>query len=191
MRRLGGVVMGEMKRIEPLSGWSKESAVSTGTKSHVRGSLQRAALGLEFFRRVTTPRTHAEAKELADALSSWEAFGEALWRAYGDPPRSNHGVPGVRAALRSDLGAGQRLVGADRADREAIGIELEDDDGADGLTEDWSEAGRVCRRMDDERACRSGRKTRDGAPSQRKRARGKGKRRGSVSELAPKKRKRP
>jgi hypothetical protein len=44
-----------------------------------------AALGLEFFRRVTTPRTHAEAKELAEALCSWEAFGEALWRAYGDP----------------------------------------------------------------------------------------------------------
>jgi hypothetical protein len=58
-------------------------------------------------------------------------------------------------------------VGADRADREAIGVELgEDDDGADGLTGDWSEAGRVCRRMDDERACRSRRKTRDGAPSQ-------------------------
>jgi hypothetical protein len=34
-----------------------------------------AALGLEFFHRVTTPRTHAEAKELAEALYSWEAFG--------------------------------------------------------------------------------------------------------------------
>jgi hypothetical protein len=47
---------------------------------------------------------------------------------------------------------GQRLVGADRADREAIGVELGEDDGADGPTEDWSEAGRVCQRMDDERA---------------------------------------
>jgi hypothetical protein len=44
-------------------------------------------LRLEFFRRVTTPRTHAEAKELAEALYSWEAFGEVLRRAYGNPSR--------------------------------------------------------------------------------------------------------
>jgi hypothetical protein len=54
----------------------------------------------------------------------------------------------------------------DQADREAIGIELEEDDGANGLTEDCSKVGRVCQRMDEERAGRARRKTRDGAPSQ-------------------------
>ena len=53
----------------------------------------------------------------------------------------------------------------DRAEREAIGIELEEDDGANGLTEDWSKVGRVCQRMDDERAGRARRRTRDGAPT--------------------------
>jgi hypothetical protein len=47
-----------------------------------------AALSLESFCQVATPRTYAEMNELAEALYSWEAFGEALWRAYGDPPRS-------------------------------------------------------------------------------------------------------
>ena len=31
----------------------------------------------------------------------------------------------------------------DRAEREAIGIELEEDDGANGLTEDWLKVRRV------------------------------------------------
>ena len=38
----------------------------------------------------------------------------------------------------------------DRAEREAIRIELEEDDGVNGLTEDWSKVGMVCQRMDDE-----------------------------------------
>ena len=69
----------------------------------------------------------------------------------------------------------QRLVGADKvllfvrsidhAEREVIGIELEEDDGVNGLTEDWSKVGRVCQRMDDEQAGKARRKTRDGAPS--------------------------
>ena len=32
----------------------------------------------------------------------------------------------------------------DLVERKAIGIELEEDDGANGLTEDWSKVGRVC-----------------------------------------------
>ena len=36
----------------------------------------------------------------------------------------------------------------DQAKREVIGIELEEDDGANGLTEDWSKVGRVCQRLD-------------------------------------------
>ena len=38
----------------------------------------------------------------------------------------------------------------DRAEREAIRIELEEDDGVNGLTKDWSTVGRVCQRMDEE-----------------------------------------
>ena len=53
----------------------------------------------------------------------------------------------------------------DLEEREAIGIELEKDDGANGLTGDWSKVGRVCQRMDEERAGKARRKTRDGAPS--------------------------
>ena len=49
-----------------------------------------AALRLEFFGRVATPRIYAEVKELAEALYSWEVFGEALWQTYGDPPRSRN-----------------------------------------------------------------------------------------------------
>ena len=36
----------------------------------------------------------------------------------------------------------------DRRERNAIGIHLEDDDGANGLTENWAEVERVCRRHD-------------------------------------------
>ena len=36
----------------------------------------------------------------------------------------------------------------DQVEREVIGIELEEDDGANGLTEDWSKVGRVCQRLD-------------------------------------------
>ena len=52
----------------------------------------------------------------------------------------------------------QRLVGEDkvlmfvrsidRKERMDIGIKLEDDDGANGLTEDWAEVERVCRGYD-------------------------------------------
>ena len=55
-------------------------------------------------------------------------------------------------------GLDQRLVGVDkvllfvksidRRERNAIGILLEDDDGANGLTENWAEVERVCRRHD-------------------------------------------
>jgi hypothetical protein len=129
-------------------------------------------LRLEFFRRVTTPRIYGEVKELAEALYSWEAFGEALWRAYGDPPESRNRRIFDRRVTSARIRRGaaktfeefgrrfarllereQRLVGADevrlfvrsidQANREAIGIELEEDDGADGLTEVWSNVGRV------------------------------------------------
>ena len=40
----------------------------------------------------------------------------------------------------------------DRAEWETIRIDLEDDDVANGLTKDWSEVGRVCWRLDEERS---------------------------------------
>ena len=58
----------------------------------------------------------------------------------------------------------------DRAEWEAIGMELEDDDRVNGLTEDWLKVGRVCQRLDDERAEKAKRKGRDGVPSQREEA---------------------
>ena len=113
---------------------------------------------------------------------------------YGGPPKSRnrHDFDQWVASAKTHRGAAkafqefgrrfarppereERLVGADKvllfvrsfdlAEREAIGIKLEEDDGANGLTEDWSKVGRVCQRMDDERAGKARRKTRDGAPS--------------------------
>ena len=43
----------------------------------------------------------------------------------------------------------------DQAEREVIGIELEDDDVANGLTEDWSEVERVCQRVGVEQSARA------------------------------------
>ena len=54
----------------------------------------------------------------------------------------------------------------DRAEQEAIGIELEEDDGANGLTEDQSKVEWVCRRLDEERSAKARGKTHDDAPSQ-------------------------
>ena len=48
------------------------------------------ALRLEFFYRTTAPWIYAEVKELRETHSSWEAFERALWRAYGEPPRSRN-----------------------------------------------------------------------------------------------------
>ena len=69
----------------------------------------------------------------------------------------------------------QRLVGVekvlmfvksiDRKERNAIGIRLEDDDGANGLTEDWTKVERVCRLHDERKARFSSvttQRTRDG-----------------------------
>ena len=48
------------------------------------------ALRLEFFCRIAAPRIHAEVKELGEVLISWEAFEEALWQKYGEPPKSRN-----------------------------------------------------------------------------------------------------
>ena len=49
------------------------------------------------------------------------------------------------------MGANKVLMfvkSVDRKERKAIGIHLEDDDGANGLTENWAEVERVCQRHD-------------------------------------------
>ena len=57
-------------------------------KMEVRGVND--ALRLEFFCRIATPRIYAEVKELGEALNSWEAFEEAFWQAYGEPPKKRN-----------------------------------------------------------------------------------------------------
>ena len=130
------------------------------------------ALRLEFFCRIAAPRKYAEVKDLGEALGLWEAFKEALWQAYGEPPRNQNrrDIDKWVSSTKTHQGATkvfqefgrrfarlpereQRLVGADkvllfvrsidRAEREAIGIELQEDDGANDLTEDWLEVERV------------------------------------------------
>ena len=78
---------------------------------------------------------------------------------------------GVQAALCSAPRAGKKTGGADkvllfdrsmdRIEQEAIGIELEEDDGANGLTEDWSKVEQVCQRLDKEWSARAKGKTCD------------------------------
>ena len=58
------------------------------------------------------------------------------------------------------------VASIDRAEREAIGIALEDDGIANGLTEDWSKVERVCQLLDDKRVDKARWKARDGTPSQ-------------------------
>jgi hypothetical protein len=133
MRRLGQAVMGEMKRMEPLSGWSKESAVSTGTKSHLRGSLQhgveagvlpsgndpsntcrgKGACGSPLLMRGLQRGTLAgirrpiEKPEPTD-LRPTGSVGE-------NPPRNNQVVLGVRATLCLAPGAGTKTGGGGRS----------------------------------------------------------------------------
>ena len=156
------------------------------------------AFRLKFFCQVTAPRIHTEVKQLEETHSSWETFGEALWRAYDEPLRCrnrrdfDHWVVSAkthRGATKAFLEFGrrfaqlteqeQRLVGAekvllfvssiDRAEREVIGIELEEDDRANGLTEDWSKVERVYQRLDEEQSTKARGKTRH---HRRKRVRG-------------------
>ena len=166
-----------------------------------------AALKLESFCRAVADRIHAEVKELREAHSSWEAFEEALRQAYGELPKSRNRRDFDQwvASTKTYRGATkafrevercfarlpereQRLVGADKVllfvrsidwvEREAIEIELEEDDGENGLIEDWSKVRKVCQRLYDERAGKARWKACDG----RKRVSSKQSRRGSVSE---------
>ena len=134
-------------------------------------------------------------KELGEAHGSREAFEEALRQAYGEPQkcRGRREFDQWVASAKTHRGANkaflefrrrfvrvlkreQRLVGMDKfllfvrsidhAKQEVIGIELEEEDGANGLTEDWLKVKRVWRRLYRERSAKGkGKMMRDGAPS--------------------------
>jgi hypothetical protein len=71
-------------------------------------------------------------------------------------------IPRVRVSFLLTLGAGTEIGGADKVhlflktvyheERANILFELQDDDGAHSLTEDWSEVERVCRQHDASRS---------------------------------------
>ena len=127
------------------------------------------ALRLEFFCRITAPRIYAEVKEHGEVGRFWRGALAGIRRTTKNPEPARP-RPWV-ASAKTHRGETkvfqefewrfarlpereQRLVGADkvllfirsidRAEREAIGIELEEDDGANGFTEDWAKVGRVC-----------------------------------------------
>ena len=134
----------------------------------------------EYFCRVVAVSIHKEVTKLQQAHESWVSFQEALLEAYGyERPKGrgrcefDHWVASAKAhqsAMQTFLEferryaqlseRDQRLVGVDkvllfvksinRKEREAIGVQLEDDDGANGLMEDWAQVRRVCRQHDKE-----------------------------------------
>jgi hypothetical protein len=140
------------------------------------------ALRLEYFCRVVGGPICAEVKELRNAHGSWESFEGALLEACGYAKPQGRGrrefdrwVTSARRhrnvmdAFRefehrfSQLSEWeQRLVGADKVrlflktvhheERADILFELQDDNGAHGLTEDWSEVEWVCRQHEASRS---------------------------------------
>ena len=74
------------------------------------------------------------------------------------------------------------VLSIDRAEQEAIGIELEHDNAANGFTVDWSKVERVCQRLDDKRADKAKWKACDGTPSQQEEDEQQESRQGSASE---------
>jgi hypothetical protein len=136
------------------------------------------ALRLECFCRVVADPIYAEVKELRNAHGSWESFEGALLEACGYAKPEGSGRREfdrwVASARRhqnvmdafqefercfSQLSESERIsVGADKVrlflkmvyheERMDILFELQDDDGAHGLTEEWSEVECVCRQHD-------------------------------------------
>ena len=131
------------------------------------------------FNRVATDELQERIHKIQQQNSTWGSFEEALREAYDykrskgqDRREFDEWVASEkthqsatqaflefehRSARLSERE--QRLVGddkvllfvksIDRKERMDIGIELEDDDGENGLTEDWAEVERVCRRHDE------------------------------------------
>ena len=136
------------------------------------------ALRLEYFCQVVAEPIYKEMKKHQEAHDSWVSFEEALREAYGYKEQKGRGLYEFDQWISSKkthqtamdafvefesrfaqlTERDQRLVGVDKAllfiksidrrERNSIGIQLEDDDGANGLTENWAEVERVCRRYD-------------------------------------------
>ena len=133
------------------------------------------AMRMEYFCRVVAQPILKDLKKLLEAHSSWVTFEKALLEAYGYEKPKGRGLyefyqwaclmktrhSAMDAFVEFEFRFAQlmerdrRLVGVDKAlmfvksinrrERNAIGIELEDDDGTNGLTENWAEVERVCR----------------------------------------------
>ena len=145
------------------------------------------ATRLEFFRRAAAASKYEEVKELQEAHESWESFEGALMEAYGCAESEVRGrrefdrwVASARRhrnameAFREFEGRFSQLsewerrsVGADKVllflktvhheERMDIQFELQDDDGARGLTEEWPEVEWVCRQHEARRSATTSR----------------------------------
>ena len=140
------------------------------------------AMRLDFFCRVAAESKYKWVKELREAHESWESFEGALLEAHGYAAAEERGrrefdrwvtaTKRHRNAMEafrlfegrfSQLSEWERRsVGADKVllflktvhheERMDILFELQDDDGAHGLTEDWSEVEWVCRQHEARRS---------------------------------------
>ena len=136
------------------------------------------AMRREYFCRVVAQPIFKAIKELLEAHDSWVTFEKALLEAYGyerSKGRDRRDFDQWVASAKTHQGATQafldferrfsklsereqRLVGVDkvmlfvklidRRERMAIGLKLEEDDGANGLIEDWSKVESVCQLHD-------------------------------------------
>ena len=132
-----------------------------------------------YFNRVATDELQERIHKIQQQNSTWGSFEEALREAYdyerwrGQDRREfdewvasekthrsatqsflefEHRFAQLSKREQRSMGVDKVLLfvrSIDRKERMDIGIELEDDDGENGLTEDWAEVERVCRRHDE------------------------------------------
>ena len=124
------------------------------------------SMRLEYFCRVVSEMIYEEMKELQVAHNSWGSFQETLGEAcslyefnqWVSSLKTHQSVMHAFIEFESLFAKlsewDQRLVGVNKVlvfvnsinlkERKAIGIRLEDDDGANGLTEDWMKVEREC-----------------------------------------------
>ena len=136
------------------------------------------AMRREYFFRVVAQPILKDVKKLLEAHDSWVTFEKALFEAYGYERlkgRDRRDFDQWVASSKTHQGAmqafldfesrfsqlseqEQRLVGVDkvlmfvksvdRRERMAIGLKFEEDDGANGLIEDWRKVESICRLHD-------------------------------------------
>ena len=136
------------------------------------------AMRREYFFRVVAEPILKDVKKLLEAHDSWATFEKALLEEYGyerSKGRDRRDFDQWVASAKTHQGTmqafldfeshfsqiserEQRFVGVDkvlmfvksidRRERMAIGLKFEEDDSANGLIEDWSKVGSVCRLHD-------------------------------------------